>query len=130
MNPFIFNLFNGIIFTLAGIWAYTQEWEYAPYFIGLGLLLIVLTYFVRSSNKILGSLAMLSTLLSTIILGVIFYFYQDSADFTLTSIAMMATSGFVTSLAFIQCAVGHNKGETSSSQCCEKGVESQTGGCC
>lgn len=140
MNPFIFNLFNGIILTLVGLWSYSLEWNYALYFIGLGILLIFLTYFVRKSDKTLGSIAMLSTLLSTVVLGVLFYLNKSAGNAALTPIAMMATSGFVTSLAFVQCAMNHNEEEAccaqpaDGSECCDKSLSQEENakatGCC
>lgn len=114
MNPYIFNFFNGVIITLLSIWAYSQNWNQALYFILLGILLIGLTYAVRNSNKVLGSVAMLSTFVSTIVLAILFYTLKTDAAGSGTPVAMMMTSSFVTSLAFIQCAVNHTEEE----DCC------------
>jgi len=129
MNPYIFNFLNGILLCLLGFWSNSLNYEYAIYFIILGVVLIVLTYFVRNSHKILGSLAMISTILSSVILGFLFYNSLGAANLMSAPIGMMLTSGLVTSAAFIQCAVTHS-GEQES--CCEQSTEGDTKaiGCC
>ena len=140
MNPYIFNFFNGVIITLLSIWAYSQNWNHALYFILLGILLIGLTYAVRNSNKVLGSVAMLSTIVSTVVLAVILYFLKTDAAVSSTPVAMMMTSSFVTSLAFIQCAVNHSEEEdccvqpSDGTACSDKNLSerenSRPTGCC
>ena len=156
MNPYIFNFFNGVIVILVSLWAFAHGWNNAGFFMILGLVLLLLTYYVRDSNKIFGSIAMFSTILSTIVLGILFFLSNKDSTFSITAIAMMMTSGFITSLAFIQCAAnlnpnaascGSNEEEctppidrqvcastTSSSGCCDSGVtiqeDSSAKGCC
>lgn len=140
MNPYIFNLVNGILLVFLGLWALSLSWVQAYFCITLGLVLIVLTYFVRSSNKIFGSLAMLSTILSTLLLGLIFYSLNGENETYDTAVGMMLISGFISSLAFIQCAVNHQEDGVNGLQtseglaCCDKSVSTDENvkatGCC
>lgn len=141
MNPYIFNLLNGILLCVLGLWSNSFDYKYSIYFILLGVLLIGLTYFVRNSHKILGSVAMLSTILSSVILGFLFYNSLGVNNSMSAPIGMMFTSGLATSAAFIQCAVNHS---TEQEACCEqpadgtaccnkndsKEINSKATGCC
>lgn len=139
MNPYIFNFSNGVLFVILGLWSYSLDWNYSGYFIVLGLALMGLTYFVKNSNKLLGSTAMIATMVATIVLGVLFFSIKDNAALFTIPIAMMTTSAFVTSLAFVQCAVNHSQevpcsAQSGDSTCCDQSQrknESLGGtGCC
>lgn len=141
MNPYIFNLLNGVLLTMLGFWSRSFDYKYATYFILLGLLLITLSYFVRNSHKILGSIAMLSTILSTVILGYLFYNSLELDHSTSVIQGMMFTSGLITTAAFIQCAANHNSDQNDccdqpadGTACCDKNKTKETNaavtGCC
>lgn len=143
MNPYIFNFLNGLIFFSVGLWAYSLDFKYAIYFVFLGIILIALTHFVRSSNEILGGAAMMSTLFGSAVLAVLFYSSLQQASFSLAPVGMMLTSGLITSTAFLQCAMSHSKG-SNEEECCEqasggsscsdntlsKDENAQSSGCC
>lgn len=126
MNPTIFNLLNGLLLCLLGLWSNSLHYEFAPYFIVLGAVLIGLTYFVRKSHKVLGGLAMMSTILSTVILGFLFYSSFGNTSIFQAPLGMMLISGVLSSSAFIQCAVNHNSSEEKA--CCEQPADGTA--CC
>lgn len=131
MNPYLFNLLNGLLLFSLGLWSKSLHYEYGFYFILLGAVLIILSYFVRISHKIMGSIAMFSTFLSSILLGYLFYNSIGANNFVNTPLGMMLTSGLITSAAFIQCAMNHGSEQEAG---CDKSLSKETNttstGCC
>lgn len=137
MNPYIFNFTNGVVFCILGLWSMTVDFSYAYHFMTLGAILIILTYFVRNSDKFFGSIAMFSTILSSLALGYLFFSTFGTGEPAQTQIGMMMISGIITSAAFLQCAITHssiNDPELVTSGCCgtpsEEGQNTQKAGCC
>jgi len=108
---------------IVGLWSFTLDWDKALHFVVLGMLLTVFTYFVKDSHKMLGSLAMISTIVSTLLLGIFFFFLKDSSAVYVTPIAIMTTSGFFASLAYMQCAINHKQQtdscDSEETTCCD-----------
>jgi len=135
MNPYLFNFVNGVLFVFLSFWALSLDWDYAYYFISLGVVFIVLTYFVRHSDKILGSVAMILTCIATLILGILFFTQLEKNTSYLAPVGMMLISGCVSTLAFLQCAINHNqvinKQDSNAAACCDTGLSKDSAtGCC
>lgn len=75
---------------------------------------------------------MFSTILSSIVLGYLFYNSLGTNNLTNAPIGMMFTSGLIVSVAFIQCAVNHS---SEQEVCCDKSPSIEANatnstGCC
>lgn len=128
MNPYIFNFLNGIILLVIGTWSRSLGFKYSIVFMVIGALIIALTYFVRRSHVMLGSMAMGSTVLATAFLAFLFYGSVSQGSLLQAPIGMMMISSMASSVAFVQCAIDHSSPDK---ECCDTHVDGSTkAGCC
>lgn len=130
MNPYLFNLLNGIALVTIGIWSRSLDFKYSMVFMLLGAIIIALTYFVRRSHVMLGSLAMGSTILATVFLAFLFIGSASAGSLLQAPVGMMMISGMVSSAAFVQCAFNHNSTEEEKGCCVNSNDDTSKVGCC
>lgn len=115
MKPYIFNLFNGLVLLIIGFWIRFLGFEYALIFIVLGSFILMLSYFVKKSHMLLGSIAMTATNLTTVAMVFLFFGSFQEGLLLQAPFGMMLISGVASSTAFIHFGLNH---DSQPQECC------------